>query len=225
MSLMSDISFGCALIVFYFLHLQPPPVPGMEEQPPSYNPQPPAPAIPKPPQSPTTSEKPPPPPPPTIPPPPNSHYPPPPSPNAYNSNNPMTYPPGDPNQVPVYNHSQGRPGYGQGFQGQNTYLPPQNNSQQQGQYGPGLGRGEANKPKNQKQGQQLWHRMKRNVFFLTHTGAFSRLTCSIPRHWTIFHFFFFSHRGTWDSVCEVQYPQKASSGSVFSSFQSGLFFR
>lgn len=79
----------------------------------------------------------------------------------------MSYPPGDPNQMQVYNHSQGRPSYGQGFQAQNTYQPPQNTSQQQqqqGQYVPGLGRGEANKNKNQKQGQQLWHRMKRKVY-------------------------------------------------------------
>ncbi|MEQ2199696.1 hypothetical protein XENOCAPTIV_008685 [Xenoophorus captivus] len=65
----------------------------------------------------------------------------------------------------VYNHSQGRPSYGQSFQAPNTYQPSQNNSQQQqlqSQYVPGLGRGEANK--NQKQGQQLWHRMKRKVF-------------------------------------------------------------
>ncbi|KAG7237644.1 hypothetical protein INR49_032090 [Caranx melampygus] len=141
---------------------EPPPVPGMEDQSPSYpsQPQPPPPATPQPPQSPTTSEKPPPPPPPPIPPPPNSQYPPPPSQNAYSANNSMPYPPGDPNQMQVYNHSQGRPNYGQGFQAQNTYQPSQNTSQQTSQYVPGLGRGEANKTKNQKQGQQLWHRMK-----------------------------------------------------------------
>ncbi|CAN9513661.1 unnamed protein product [Ophioblennius macclurei] len=143
---------------------QPPPVPGMEDQSSSYpsQPQPPPPATPQPPQSPTTSENPPPPPPPPIPPPPNSQYPPPPSQNAYNANNAMPYPPGDPNQMQVYNHSQARPGYGQSFQAQSTYQPAQNNSQQQpaGQYGSGMGRGEANKNKNQKQGQQLWHRMK-----------------------------------------------------------------
>lgn len=79
----------------------------------------------------------------------------------------MPYPPGDPNQMQVYNHSQGRPNYGQGFQAPNTYQPSQNTSQQQqqpGQYVPGLGRGEANKNKNQKQGQQLWHRMKRKIY-------------------------------------------------------------
>uniref|UniRef100_A0A667YF87 Leukocyte receptor cluster (LRC) member 8 n=1 Tax=Myripristis murdjan TaxID=586833 RepID=A0A667YF87_9TELE len=142
----------------------PPPVPGMEDQSSTYpsQPQPPPPATPQPPQSPTTSEKPPPPPPPSIPPPPNSQYPPPPSQNAYNANNSMPYPPGDPNQMRAYNHSHGRPNYGQSYQPQNTYQASQNNSQQQqpGQYGPGLGRGEANKNKNQKQGQQLWHRMK-----------------------------------------------------------------
>ncbi|XP_034030536.1 leukocyte receptor cluster member 8 homolog isoform X2 [Thalassophryne amazonica] len=142
---------------------QPPPVPGMEDQTPNYpsQPQPPPPATPQPPQSPTTSEKPPPPPPPPIPPPPNSQYPPPPSQNGYNGNNSMVYPSGDTNQMQVYNHSQVRPIYGQGFQAQNTYQPSQNTSQQQqqpGQYGPGLGRAEKNK--NQKQGQQLWHRMK-----------------------------------------------------------------
>ncbi|MEQ2174411.1 hypothetical protein GOODEAATRI_007706 [Goodea atripinnis] len=31
----------------------------------------------------------------------------------------------------VYNHSQGRPSYGQSFQAPNTYQPSQNNSQQQ----------------------------------------------------------------------------------------------
>ncbi|KAG7475853.1 hypothetical protein JOB18_038598 [Solea senegalensis] len=140
---------------------QPPPVPGMEDQSPNYpsQPQPPPPATPQPPQSPTTSEKTPPPPP--IPPPPNSQYPPPPSQNVYSANNSMPYPPGDPNQMQVYNHSQGRPNYGQAFQAQNTYQPPQNNSQQPGHY-LGLGRGEATKNKIQKQGpgQQLWHRMK-----------------------------------------------------------------
>ncbi|XP_028984448.1 leukocyte receptor cluster member 8 homolog [Betta splendens] len=137
---------------------QPPPVPGMEDQSPTYpsQPQPPPPATPQPPHSPTTSENPPPPPPPPIPPSPNSQYPPPPSPNAYSTSNSMPYPPGDPNQMQVYNHSQG---YSHGFQGQNSYQPPQSNSQQQpGQYLPGIGRGEANKTKNQ--GQQLWHRMK-----------------------------------------------------------------
>uniref|UniRef100_A0A671XLD0 Leukocyte receptor cluster (LRC) member 8 n=1 Tax=Sparus aurata TaxID=8175 RepID=A0A671XLD0_SPAAU len=156
----AEVSF-----ISLFCFVLPPPVPGMEDQSPSYpsQPQPPPPATPQPPQSPTTSEKPPPPPPPPIPPPPNSQYPPPPSQNAYGANNSMSYPPGDPNQMQVYNHSQGRPNYGQGFQAQNTYQPPQNTSQQQqqqGQYVPGLGRGEANKNKNQKQGQQLWHRMK-----------------------------------------------------------------
>uniref|UniRef100_A0A7N8WWX1 Leukocyte receptor cluster (LRC) member 8 n=1 Tax=Mastacembelus armatus TaxID=205130 RepID=A0A7N8WWX1_9TELE len=140
-------------------------MPGMEDQSPTYSsqPQPPPPATPQPPQSPTTSENPPPPPPPPIPPPPNSQYPPPPSQNAYSANNSMTYPPGDPNQMQVYNHSQGRPNYAQGFQAQNTYQPSQNTSQQQqqtGQYVSGVGRGEANKNKTQKQGQQLWHRMK-----------------------------------------------------------------
>ncbi|XP_051812706.1 leukocyte receptor cluster member 8 homolog isoform X7 [Acanthochromis polyacanthus] len=143
---------------------QPPPVPGTEDQSPSYpsQPQPPPPAAPQPPQSPTTSEKPPPPPPPPIPPPPNSQYPPPPSQNAYGAGSSMPYPPGDPSQMQVYSHSPGRPSYSQGFQqAQNSYQPPQNSSQQQpGQYGPGLGRGDANKSKNQKQGQQLWHRMK-----------------------------------------------------------------
>ncbi|XP_078108904.1 leukocyte receptor cluster member 8 homolog isoform X2 [Sander vitreus] len=141
---------------------QPPPVPGMEDQSPGYpsQTQPPPPATPQQPQSPTTSEKPPPPPPPPIPPPPNSQYPPPPSQNAYSANNSMQYPHGDPNQMQAYNHSQGRPNYGQGFQAQHTYQPSQNTSQQPGQYVPGLGRGEANKNKNQKQGQQLWHRMK-----------------------------------------------------------------
>ncbi|RVE62902.1 hypothetical protein OJAV_G00160520 [Oryzias javanicus] len=140
---------------------QPPPVPGMEDQSPNYppQPQPPPPATPQPPQSPTTSDKPPPPPP--IPQSPNSQYPPPPSQNAYSANNTMAYPPSDPNQMQMYNHSQARPNYSQSFQTQNTYQPNQNSSQQQqlqNQYGPGLGRGEANK--NQKQGQQLWHRMK-----------------------------------------------------------------
>uniref|UniRef100_A0A672HSJ4 PCI domain-containing protein n=1 Tax=Salarias fasciatus TaxID=181472 RepID=A0A672HSJ4_SALFA len=148
---------------YYYPMAPPPPVPGMEDQSSSYpsQPQPPPPATPQPPQSPTTSENPPPPPPPPIPPPPNSQYPPPPSQNAYNANNTMPYPPGDPNQMQVYNHSQARPNYGQSFQAQNAYQPGQNNSQQQpvGQYGSGLGRGEA-KNKNQKQGQQLWHRMK-----------------------------------------------------------------
>ncbi|KAM4568765.1 leukocyte receptor cluster member 8 homolog [Fundulus diaphanus] len=139
---------------------QPPPVPGMEDQTPNYSqPQPPPPATPQPPQSPTTSENPPPPPP--IPPPPNSQYAPPASQNSYSTNNSMSYPPSDPNQMQVYNHSQGRPNYGQSFQAPSSYQPSQNNSQQQqlqSQYSPGPGRGEANK--NQKQGQQLWHRMK-----------------------------------------------------------------
>lgn len=123
--------------------------------------QPPAPVTPQPPQSPTSSEKPPPPPPPSIPPQPNSQYPSSPSQTSYNANNSMQYPSSDPNQMQVYNHSQGRPNYGQGFQAQNTYQPSQNTSQQPGQYVPGLGRGEANK--NKKQGQQLWHRMKRKI--------------------------------------------------------------
>ncbi|XP_056141791.1 leukocyte receptor cluster member 8 homolog [Lampris incognitus] len=139
---------------------QPPPVPGMDDPSSSYpsQPQPPPPATPQPPQSPTTSEKPPPPPPP-----PNSQYPPPPSQNAYNTNSTMPYSPGDPNQMRVYNHNQGRPNYGQGYQTQNTYQASQNNTQhqqqqQQGQYGSGLVRADVNK--SQKQGQQLWHRMK-----------------------------------------------------------------
>uniref|UniRef100_A0AAQ4RGE7 PCI domain-containing protein n=1 Tax=Gasterosteus aculeatus aculeatus TaxID=481459 RepID=A0AAQ4RGE7_GASAC len=135
-------------------------LPGMEDQSTGYQSQsqPPPPATPQAPQSPTTSENPP--PPPQIPPPPNSQYPPSPSQNAYSANNSMQYPPSDSNQMPVYNHSQGRNNYGQGFQPQNNYQTSQNASQQQGQYVPGLGRGEANKNKNQKQGQQLWHRMK-----------------------------------------------------------------
>ncbi|XP_013886174.1 leukocyte receptor cluster member 8 homolog [Austrofundulus limnaeus] len=141
---------------------QPPPVPGMEDQTPNYpsQPQPPPPATPQPPHSPTTAEKPPPPPPPPIPQSPNSQYPPPVSQNAYSANTTMTYQTTDPNQMQAYNHSQGRPNYNQNFQTQNNYQPNQNNSQQQlqHQYVPGLGRGEANK--NQKQGQQLWHRMK-----------------------------------------------------------------
>lgn len=73
----------------------------------------------------------------------------------------MSYQPSDPNQMQVYNHSQARPGYGQGFQAQNSYQGSGGSQQQQpGQYGPGMGRGDANKTKNQKQGQQLWHRMK-----------------------------------------------------------------
>lgn len=153
-------------MAFSLFFSQPPPVPGMEDQTPNYPSQsrPAPPANPQPPQSPTTAEKPPPPPSSSIPPPPNSQYPPPPSQNAYNANNSMSYPPGDPNQMQVYNHTHGRPNYGQGFQPQNPYQPPQNISQQQpGQYGPGLGRGEVNKNKNQKQGQQLWHRMKRKI--------------------------------------------------------------
>ncbi|XP_061572960.1 leukocyte receptor cluster member 8 homolog isoform X2 [Cololabis saira] len=135
---------------------QPPPVPGMEDQSPSYStPQPPPPTTPQPPQSPTASEQPPP-PPPSIPPPPNSQYPPPPSQNAYNTNNTMSYSRNDPNQMQAYNHSQGRPNYGQNFQAQNAYQTSQNNSQQQ-QLQNQYGRGEANK----KQGQQLWNRMKR----------------------------------------------------------------
>ncbi|XP_056300385.1 leukocyte receptor cluster member 8 homolog isoform X1 [Pseudoliparis swirei] len=141
---------------------QPPPVPGMEDKSSAYQSQsqPPAPVTPQPPQSPTSSEKPPPPPPPSIPPQPNSQYPSSPSQTSYNANNSMQYPSSDPNQMQVYNHSQGRPNYGQGFQAQNTYQPSQNTSQQPGQYVPGLGRGEANK--NKKQGQQLWHRMKQS---------------------------------------------------------------
>uniref|UniRef100_A0A3Q1FAS8 Leukocyte receptor cluster (LRC) member 8 n=1 Tax=Acanthochromis polyacanthus TaxID=80966 RepID=A0A3Q1FAS8_9TELE len=94
-----------------------------------------------------------------------AEYPPPPSQNAYGAGSSMPYPPGDPSQMQVYSHSPGRPSYSQGFQqAQNSYQPPQNSSQQQpGQYGPGLGRGDANKSKNQKQGQQLWHRMKRKT--------------------------------------------------------------
>uniref|UniRef100_H3CRN0 Leukocyte receptor cluster (LRC) member 8 n=1 Tax=Tetraodon nigroviridis TaxID=99883 RepID=H3CRN0_TETNG len=88
---------------FYFV-ISPPPVPGMEDQGPTYSAQPRGPAKAQSPQAPSTSEKAPLPPPP-LPPPPNSQYSLPPSPNAY------------------------RPG-----------------------------RGEGNK--NQKQGQQLWHRMK-----------------------------------------------------------------
>ncbi|XP_054903452.1 leukocyte receptor cluster member 8 homolog [Poeciliopsis prolifica] len=140
---------------------QPPPVPGMEDQTPNYSqPQPPPPATPQPPQSPTTSENPPPPPPSPIPPLPNSQYVSPASQNSYSTNNSMSYP-NDPNQMQVYNHSQGRPNYSQSFQAPNSYQPSQNNSQQQqmqSQYSPGLGRGEANK--NQKQGQQIWNRMK-----------------------------------------------------------------
>ncbi|KAK7886298.1 hypothetical protein WMY93_025919 [Mugilogobius chulae] len=122
---------------------QPPPVPGIEDQSASFSsqPQPPPPSTPQPPQSPSTSEKPPPPPP--IPPPPNTQY-------------PLLL---HRIQMQVYNHSQGRPGYGQGFQAQNKYQAP-GAPQQPGQFGPGAGRGEANKAKNQKQGQQLWHRMK-----------------------------------------------------------------
>ncbi|XP_060906347.1 leukocyte receptor cluster member 8 homolog isoform X1 [Labrus mixtus] len=143
---------------------QPPPVPGMEDQSSNYppQPQPPPPTTPQPPQSPTTSDKPPPPPPPPIPPQSNSQFPPPPSPSSYSANNSMPYPPNDPNQMQMYNHSQTRPNYGQGFQGQNTYQPSQNNPQHQqqpGQYLPGLCRGDN---KNQKQGQQLWHRMKQS---------------------------------------------------------------
>uniref|UniRef100_A0A3B4ADN1 PCI domain-containing protein n=1 Tax=Periophthalmus magnuspinnatus TaxID=409849 RepID=A0A3B4ADN1_9GOBI len=80
--------------------------------------------------------------------------------NTYNPPNSMSYQPSDPNQMQVYNHSQGRSGYGQGFQSQNKYPATGAPQQQPGQFGPGAGRGEANKAKNQKQGQQLWHRMK-----------------------------------------------------------------
>ncbi|XP_068612719.1 leukocyte receptor cluster member 8 homolog [Brachionichthys hirsutus] len=143
---------------------QPPPVPGMEDQSPNYPSltHPPLPATPQPPQSPTSSEQPPPPPPSSIPPQNNSQYPPPPSQNAYNSNNAMPYPHGDPNQMQAYNHSQGRSSYGLGFQPQNSYQPCPNSPQQPEHYVPGLGRGEANKNKTQKQGQQLWHRMKQS---------------------------------------------------------------
>lgn len=154
----------------------------MEDQSPAYppQPQPPPPTTPQPPQSPTTSEKPPLPPPQPIPPPPNSQYPPPPSQNSYNANNAMPYPPGDPNQMQVYNHSQGRPTYGQGFQAQNTYQPAQNTPQQQqqpGQYLAGLGRADGNKP--QKQGQQLWHRMKRKIFVFILVTSGPVLNCFI----------------------------------------------
>ncbi|XP_061918492.1 leukocyte receptor cluster member 8 homolog isoform X1 [Entelurus aequoreus] len=136
---------------------QPPPVPGMEDQPPSYPSQPQPPATPQPPQSPTTSEKPnAAPPPPPLPP----QYPPPPPHSVYNSNSSGSYPSGDPSQV--YNScSPGRTNYGTGFQTQSNFQPPQSPSQQQaGKYGAGMGRGEANKPKNP--GQQLWHRMKQS---------------------------------------------------------------
>lgn len=132
----------------------------MEDQTPTYSPQPPPPATPQPPLSPSTSEKPPL-PPPSIPPPPNSQYSLPSSQNTYSSSNSMSYPPGDHNQLQAHNHAQGRPNYGQTFQGQNSYQPSQN-SQQPGQFLQGPGRGEGNK--NQKQGQQLWHRMKRKTF-------------------------------------------------------------
>nr|XP_057940263.1 leukocyte receptor cluster member 8 homolog [Doryrhamphus excisus] len=137
---------------------QPPPVPGMEDQTPSYTSQPQPPATPQPPQSPTASEKPTSAPPP--PPPPNSQYPPPPPHSAYNPSSSVPYPSGD--SVQVYNSCPpGRTNYGTGFQAQNSYQPPQSPSQQQaGQYGAGLGRGETNKPKNP--GQQLWHRMKQS---------------------------------------------------------------
>lgn len=128
----------------------------MEDQSPTYSPQPPPPATPQLPQSPVTSEK----PPPTIPPPPNSQYSLPPSQNTYSSSNSMPYPSGDRNQLQVHNHSQGRPNYGQGFQAQSSYQPSQS-SQQSGQFLQGPGRGESSK----KQGQQLWHRMKRNAFY------------------------------------------------------------
>lgn len=138
---------------------QPPPVPGMEDQSSSFSSQsqPPPPVTPQPPQSPTTSEPPPPPPPP-----PNPQYALPPSQNTYNPSNPMSYPLSDPNQMQFNNHSQGRPNYGQGFQAQNNYQSSSTAPQQQqsGQYSPGIGRGDPNKTKNQKQGQQLWHRMK-----------------------------------------------------------------
>ncbi|XP_072317547.1 leukocyte receptor cluster member 8 homolog [Eucyclogobius newberryi] len=138
---------------------QPPPVPGIEDQSASFSSQtqPPPPSTPQPPQSPSSSEKTP--PPPSIPPSPNSQYPPSPSQNAYNPPNSMSYQPSDSSQMQGYNHSQRRPGYGQSFQAQNKYQAP-GAQQLQGQYGPGAGRGESNKQKNQKQGQQLWHRMK-----------------------------------------------------------------
>lgn len=184
--MLAKFHFCCSAETGFSVFLQPPPVPGMEDQSPSYTsptqPQPPPPATPQPPQSPTTSENPPPPPPPPIPPPPNSQYPPPPSQTSYNTNNSMTYPPGDPNQMQVYNHSQGRPNYGQNFQAQNAYQASQNNSQQQqqpAQYAAGLGRGEGNKNKNQKQGQQLWHRMKRKVYCLAGKLTFLMLTLLI----------------------------------------------
>ncbi|XP_057690096.1 leukocyte receptor cluster member 8 homolog [Corythoichthys intestinalis] len=140
---------------------QPPPVPGMDEPTPNYPSQPQPPSTPQPPQSPTTSEKPVAPPPPPLPPPPNSQYPPPPPHNAYSSNNSVPYPHGDPNQI--YNSCPGRPNYGPGFQAPNNYQPPQSPTQMQaGPYGAGIGRGEANKPKPQNPGQQLWHRMKQS---------------------------------------------------------------
>lgn len=136
----------------------------MEDQTPTYSPQPPPPATPQPPQSPSTSEKPPLPPPP-VPTPSNSQYSLLPSQNTYSSSTSMPYASGDCNLLQVHNHSQGRSNYGQSFQAQNSYQPSQNN-QQPGQFLQGSGRGEGNK--SQKQGQQLWHRMKRNalgVFF------------------------------------------------------------
>lgn len=132
----------------------------MEDQTPAYSPQPPPPATPQPPLSPSTSEKPPL-PPPSIPPPPNSQYSLPPSQNTYSSSSSMSYPPGDHNQLQAHSHAQGRPTYGQAFQGQSSYQPSQS-SQQPGQFLQGSGRGEGNK--SQKQGQQLWHRMKRKTF-------------------------------------------------------------
>uniref|UniRef100_A0A087XV72 Leukocyte receptor cluster (LRC) member 8 n=1 Tax=Poecilia formosa TaxID=48698 RepID=A0A087XV72_POEFO len=67
----------------------------------------------------------------------HSQYAPPASQNSYSTNNSMSYPPSDPNQMQVYNHSQGRPNYGQSFQAPNSYQPSQ-----------------------KKPGQQIWHRMK-----------------------------------------------------------------
>ncbi|KAG7469385.1 hypothetical protein MATL_G00128390 [Megalops atlanticus] len=144
---------------------QPPSVPMLDDQSSSYppQPQPPPPAVPQPPpQSPTSSEQPPPPPPPPIPPPPNSQYPQPPTQTSYNSNNSMSYPPNDSNQMRGYthNHNQARPNYNQGYQGQSSYPNSQNNPQPQSQHGGGAGRGEAANKKANKGGQQLWHRMK-----------------------------------------------------------------
>uniref|UniRef100_A0A8C4Z1I6 PCI domain-containing protein n=1 Tax=Gadus morhua TaxID=8049 RepID=A0A8C4Z1I6_GADMO len=145
----------------------PPPVPGLDDQSSNYPPQaqPPAPAIPQPPPSPTNLEKPP--LPPSIPPLPNSQYPPAPAQSAYNGPNSMPYQSVDPNHMRVYNHNQGRSNYGQGFHAQNPYQQhqQQQQQQQQGQYGQGLGRGgDVNKNKNNQKpvGQQLWHRMKQS---------------------------------------------------------------